>query len=96
MSKPLPSVKAKFCRFNFQQIATALVKYANLHEGYWQVQVTFGHSAANLNINGRISPTSIVQIGYLQLGRVDALDELSVDAAIVNPRSRIIAPTSVN
>ena len=94
--KPLPSFKAKAYRFNLYEATVALIRHADLHEGLWQLQVAFGQSAANLSINGKMTPTAITQIMGLQLGRVEKLDALTVDAEQVNPQNRIIVPTSVN
>lgn len=96
VGKPLPSFKGKAYRFTLYEVTVALIRLADIHEGLWQLQVAFGHSAANLEVNGRMTPTTITQIMGLQLGRVDKLDVLTVDAAQVNPGSRIIVPTSVN
>lgn len=83
-------------RFNLFEITVALIKAAEIHEGYWQLQAMFGQSAANISINKQMAPTAITQFVGLQLQRVKELDPLTVDAALVNPESRIIAPTSVN
>ena len=88
--------KAKTTKFTLYQLTVALVKEADLHEGLWQLQVVFGQSAANLSINGATTPTAVVQVMGVQLGRVDKVDILTVNAAEVNPGSRIIMPTSVN
>ena len=96
MPKPFPSFKGKAYRFSLYEVTQALIRQADIHEGLWQLQVAFGHSAANLAINGKMTPTTITQVMGLQLGRVEKMDVLTVDAAQVNPGSRIIVPTSVN
>ena len=89
-------VKAKAFRFNLYQVTVALIKEADIHEGLWQLQVVFGQSAANLSINGKTTPTAVAQIMGVQLGRFYKEDVLTVNAAQVNPASRIIVPHSVN
>lgn len=90
------AIPSDVCRFSLQEIAVALVKLVDVHEGLWQLQVAFGQTAANLNINGRLTPAAITQVLGLQLGRVKTADALTVDAAFVNPATRIIVPTVVN
>lgn len=95
-AKAFGRIKAKALRFTLYQVTIALIKEADLHEGLWQLQVVIGQSATNLSVNGKMTPTAITQILGLQLGRVEKMDLLTVDAAQVNPQSRIIVPTSVN
>lgn len=79
-------------RFNLFEITVALIKAAEIHEGYWQLQAMFGQSAVNMSINGQMMPTAITQFAGLQLTRVKELDPLTVDAAKVNPEKRILVP----
>lgn len=99
MGKPeraFTSVKTKVYRFGLREITAMLIKHVDLHEGLWQLQVAFGQSATNLNVNGRLTPTAITQVMGLQLARVEEGGALTVDAAEVNPRSSIIVPETVN
>ena len=92
---PFGPIKDKVVKFRLRDVAEALVKLADLHEGLWQVQVMFSNSATNLNVNGHLTPTAITGVAALQLMRVEQADELTVDAAEVNPRSRIVLPTGL-
>ena len=83
---PFGPIKDKTVKFRLRDVAEALVKLADLHEGLWQVQVMFSNSATNLNMNGHMVPCAITGVARLQLARVEALDEITVDAAQVNPR----------
>ena len=95
-AKAFRGIKVNALRFNLYQVTVALIKEADVHDGLWQLQVAFGQSAANLSVNEKMTPTALTQILGLQLGRVDTMDVLTVDAAQVNPGSRIIVPISVN
>ena len=86
------SIKAKVVRFHLRDVAAALIRAADIHEGLWQVQVMFGHSAVNLNLNGHLTPSAIASVVGLQVARVEQADELTVDAAQINPSSRIVLP----
>ena len=68
-------------RFNLYEITVSLLKAAEIHEGYWQLQVMFGQHAVNMAINGQTVPAAITQFAGLQLARVKALDPLTIDAA---------------
>lgn len=94
-ANPFSAVKAKTVKFRLRDVAEALVKLADIHEGLWQVQVMFGNSAANLNLNGQLVPSAITAVAGLQLARVETLDELTVDAAQVNPPKRLIVPAGL-
>ena len=97
MSKtsPFAPVKAKIVTFTFQALATALVKAARLHEGIWRVGFRFELRAANINIGGHQVPAAFLPIVEVSLTKVEKADDLSVDAAAVNPEARIITPTSM-
>src|SRR3990167_5114432 len=97
---PFGPIKDKTVKFRLRDVAEALVKLADLHEGLWQVQIMFSNSATNLNLNGNLVPCAITGVAALQLSRVTNeregdQDELTVDAAQVNPRSHIIAPAGL-
>lgn len=85
--------KQKMVKFRLRDVATALIRLGDVHEGLWQIQVVFGNSAANLNLNGHLMPSAITSVAGLQLSRVAQADELTVDAAEVNPATQIIVPT---
>lgn len=80
-------------RFHLLDVATALVKLADLHEGLWQLNVMFGQSAVNMTVNDRKLPTALAQVAGVQLTRVTEADPLTVDAAVVNSeRAHIVVP----
>jgi hypothetical protein len=76
--------------FKYQEVIEALIKQAGLHEGRWQISLTFGLAAANMGP----SPAELVPgaaIAVTQIGLLRAVPEspeaLVVDAAVVNPAS---------
>ena len=72
--------------FNHKEIAEALIKSADLHEGLWQIYVEFGISAANIAIGpDQVCPTALVPISKIGLLKVDKEAPLTVDASEVNP-----------
>ena len=95
VAKSFSTIKAKTVKFQLRDVAVALLKLADVHEGLWQIQVMFANSATNINLNGHLTPSAITSVAGVQLGRVEALDELTVDAAKVNPSSRIVVPAGM-
>ena len=93
--QPFSTIKAKTVKFHLRDVATALVKLADVHEGLWQIQVIFSNSATNINLNGHLTPSAIASVAGVQLARVETEDELTVDAAKVNPAKRLIVPVGV-
>lgn len=72
--------------FNHQEVAEALIKFNNLHEGHWMITVEFGISAANIQTGeNQFSPAAIVPVLKIGLAKVGQEMPLSVNASIVNP-----------
>ncbi len=80
--------------FSFKEIAEALVKQQGLHEGLWAIRVEYGLTAANIGtVEGSkdATPAAIVPIIKLGIQRGSEDNNLTVDAAKVNPK-----PTSTS
>ena len=94
MSKksPFTPLKRTQVEIPWQDVTAALVRTAGLTEGYWKIGFSFGMQALNVNIGPAHLPAAMAFIERVVLTRVEALDLLSVDAAQVNPSSRIILP----
>lgn len=76
--------------FSYQEVAEALVKKQGLHEGLWAVYFEFGIGAANFNTKegGKdLVPAAIVPLQSMGLLRATEENNLTVDAAAVNPRT---------
>jgi len=75
--------------YSFKELASLMVKDRNLHEGYWGVYVRFGINAANAGANDNdLKPTALVPIIEVGLQKFEELNNLSVDAAEVNPPTK--------
>lgn len=78
--------------YSFKELAALMVKDQGLHEGYWGVYVRFGINAANVGASDTdLRPTALVPIVELGLQKSEDLNNLSVDAAEVNPAPGAVA-----
>jgi hypothetical protein len=74
--------------FKYREVAEALVKQAGLHEGKWQVIMTFGLGAANMGpTEAEVVPGAAVAVTNIGLQKAmeGSPPALVVDAAVVNP-----------
>ena len=72
--------------FSFQELATALVKEAGIHEGHWGILVRFGLNATNVGSSSQdLRPAAVVALSEMGLQRFPEPSNLTVDAAVVNP-----------
>jgi hypothetical protein len=76
--------------FNHAEIAEALVKQQDIHEGLWGIYIRFGIGAANIgqDAEGKIMPAAIVPVLQIGIQRFPKPNNLTVDAAKVNPKSK--------
>lgn len=91
-----PSAKRKqlprILRLSHRQVAEALVKAYRIHEGHWRVYYQFGQPAGlNANLAGQVRPSVLIPVVELGLMRDEEPNVLTVDAAEVNPASKILA-----
>jgi hypothetical protein len=76
--------------FSYKEVAEALVKKAGLHEGKWQVTMTFGLAAANMGPSpDQLVPGAAVAVTSIGLQRAvpESPEALVADASVVNPAS---------
>lgn len=100
MGNPFKPIEAHH-RFDWTEVAIALVKAKGLHEGLWRAGVVFDNHAMMANMESakgapaKKLPAQLVVAAALDLMQMkpDKADELTVDAAVVNPRSRILVAT---
>jgi hypothetical protein len=74
--------------YKHRELVELLIKHAGLHEGRWILMANFGFSAGNFGpSNDQMSPGAVVALTHLGLQRAqpDTPEEMSVDAAVVNP-----------
>lgn len=75
--------------FGFQELAEMMVKQQDIHDGLWGIYIRFGIGAANAaDATGTFYPTALVPVKELGLQRFDAPNNLTVDAAEVNPKGK--------
>jgi hypothetical protein len=73
--------------FNHKEVATALLKENGIHEGIWGVFIKFGIRGMNVGASDDdLMPSAIVPVLSIGLQKFDKVNNLSVDAAAVNPR----------
>jgi hypothetical protein len=74
---------------SFQEFAELMVKHQGIHEGHWGIFIKFGIGAVNASgPDGKLLPTALVPVREIGLQRFDAANNLTVDAAEVNPLAR--------
>jgi len=74
--------------FGYTELAEVLVKKLDLHEGLWGLYIEFNFGAANVNASpdGKsLAPAAIAAIKSIGLQKFDTPNNLTVDAAVVNP-----------
>ena len=74
--------------FSHKEVAAALIKEQDIHEGLWGVYIEFGIGAANIGAPGdeaNVVPAAIVPVQRMGIQRFEEPNSLTVDAAEVNP-----------
>jgi len=74
--------------FTHKELAVALVKALDLHEGIWGLHFKFGLGGANVGMGStqtELQPTALVPVLGVGLRKFDEETNISVDAAKVNP-----------
>ncbi|MHB8629950.1 MAG: hypothetical protein ACYDBJ_27265 [Aggregatilineales bacterium] len=79
--------ETKMIAFSYKEVAEALLKGQDIHEGLWGVYIEFGIGAANVAQTSAdsIVPAAIVPVVKIGLQRFTEPNNLTVDAATVNP-----------
>jgi len=74
--------------FSHKEIAEILIKKQDIHEGHWSIYIEFGLGAANIAVSPEdpnLMPSAIVPVKRIGIQKFDQPNQLSVDAALVNP-----------
>lgn len=74
--------------FKYHEIAEALIKQAGLHEGKWQIIMSFGIAGANMGpSDADLVPGAAVAVTNIGLQRANPASPavLTADASVVNP-----------
>jgi len=78
--------KSQHITFTHAQVSEALIKHHNLHEGLWGLYVEFGIAATNAGPSqDQLNPAAIVPIVKIGLQKFDKPNNMTADAAVVNP-----------
>ena len=77
--------------FSHKELAEILIRQSDIHEGFWGIYLEFALSAANITIApGRdVTPAAVVPVVKIGLQRFPEANNLTVDAAIINPAAKI-------
>lgn len=79
--------------FTHKEAVTALLKAQGIHEGIWALLVNFGLKAMNVGATeDDLQPSAIVPVLNIGLQRVEKVNNVSVDAAEVNPKQPRVRP----
>lgn len=84
----MPQIKQ--VTFSHKEVAEALIRYNDIHEGLWGLYVEFGLAGANVSLQpeGDLNPTAVVPIVKLGLQRFKEPNNLTADASVVNPAAK--------
>jgi len=75
--------------FDFKEVVEALLKKQDIHEGVWGIYVEFGLKATNAGPSeSQLFPTAIVPLQKIGIQKFEKENNLTVDAAKVNPRTK--------
>ena len=78
--------ETKQISLTFREVAEALVKHQDIHEGLWGIYVEFGIGAGNVGPDlNDIRPAAFVPIVKLGLQTFESPSTRAVSAAEVNP-----------
>lgn len=76
--------QAKNYQFGYKELATILVKEANVREGHWGLYFTFGLAGSNVGPSeDDLKPAAIVAITSVGIQQFETPNGLTVDAAKV-------------
>jgi hypothetical protein len=81
--------------FTHKEVAEALIEKQDLHEGLWGIYIEFGIGAANIGQgpdDPNLMPAAIIPITKIGIQRFPKPNNLTVDAAEVNPLPRSKKP----
>jgi hypothetical protein len=85
-------------KFSIDELIQALLRAQGIHEGHWALNVEFlatGTSANSPADPARTLPALLVSVASATLVRTQSSVRGAVDAAVVNPRKRVVAAKAV-
>lgn len=72
-----------------KELIELLIKHRDVHEGKWLLSVGFGMTGGNFGPTAsEATPGAIVSVAHIGIQRAEigTPDEMTVDAAVVNPK----------
>jgi hypothetical protein len=77
--------------FTHKEVVEALIRYNDIHEGLWGLYIEFGLAGANVGPapGGDVNPAAVIPILKIGLQRSETPSNLTADAALVNPPTKI-------
>lgn len=84
--------EANMLSFSHQEVAEALIKSQNIHEGLWGIYVEFGLGAAMIGqgpSDPNLLPAAIIPVTKIGIQKFPIANNLTVDAAVVNPPKKV-------
>ena len=86
----ISELKERHFFYDHKEVVENLIKAQGLHEGLWRLILDLGLSATNVNVlqdgNTTLTPTGMVLIQRIGIVEASELNDLTVDAAVCNPR----------
>jgi hypothetical protein len=89
--------EATMISFSHKEVAEALLKRQDIHEGLWGIYIEFGFGAANIGQgpdDPNLLPAAIIPITKIGIQKFAEANNLTVDAAVVNPPTKKTNKTS--
>jgi hypothetical protein len=74
--------------FTHREVAEALIKQQNIHDGIWGIYIEFALGGANISTSENdpnLVPAAIIPVTKIGIQRFPTPNNLTVDAAEVNP-----------
>jgi len=74
--------------FSHKEVAEALVRKQGIHNGIWGLFVKFGMQATNIGESqNEVKPAAIIALLEIGLQKFEKENNISVDAAKINPKT---------
>jgi hypothetical protein len=76
----------------YKELVELMIKKHDLHEGIWGLFARFGLNVANASVEyegaQQMRPIAVIPLVEIGIQEYAALNEISLDAAVVNPRQK--------
>lgn len=76
-------------QYTHKELLALMLKDQGIHEGIWALMVGFGLGVANVGpSDNEVNPAAIIPLLHVGLQKGTLLNNITVDAAEVNPRQK--------